>query len=129
MISTPPNPPELGVVSPVVAIFFHTTPLTTTDLHVPSKYRPGNMRTNSHTKTPLITLLEARSLLQEQLGTPITDATIRNWHSIGVRGFILPTFLVGGRRFTTERAITGFLRELNDGAGLDSVLATPAGPP
>ena len=87
------------------------------------------MRTKSRTRSPLIPLLHARSLLQKQLGASVTDATIRNWSSVGVRGFILPTFLIGGRRFTTEMAIDAFLRKLNGGAGLDSVLASCAGPP
>ena len=89
----------------------------------------GVMRTKSRPRPSLIPLLEARSLLQEQLGTSVTDATIRNWSSVGVRGFVLPSFLVGGRRFTTEAAITGFLRELNGGAGLDSVLLVSSVPP
>lgn len=53
----------------------------------------------------LIPLAEARNLIP---GAPCL-ATIRRWIYVGVRGKILPTRLVGGRRFVSRAAIAEFI--------------------
>ena len=40
-------------------------------------------------------------------------STLHRWRLDGVRGAKLETFLVGGRRFTTQEAIARFLGHLN----------------
>ncbi|MDP1561171.1 MAG: DUF1580 domain-containing protein [Pirellulaceae bacterium] len=40
-------------------------------------------------------------------------ATVFRWATKGVRGVTLETLIVGGQRFTTERAIQQFLAALN----------------
>ena len=44
---------------------------------------------------------------------PPAIKTLRAWASVGVRGVVLETELVGGRRFVTEAAVKRFLDHLN----------------
>jgi hypothetical protein len=39
----------------------------------------------------------------------ISRATVVRWHRVGVRGRILPTVLVGGRRFVSLAALREFI--------------------
>ncbi len=47
-------------------------------------------------------------------GKRIHPCTIRRWATGGVRGCVLETVQVGGRRYTSKRALTRFLSELTE---------------
>jgi hypothetical protein len=54
--------------------------------------------------------------VRDMLG--ISNSTIERWAKPpGVRGSVLPTVLVGGRRYVTRQALEAFLNELNGKAG------------
>lgn len=62
----------------------------------------------------IISLSEARRLVAQQAGKPISPATIWRWATIGVRGVRLETALQGGRPVTSAEAVQRFFCALND---------------
>ncbi|MBL9090928.1 MAG: DUF1580 domain-containing protein [Planctomycetaceae bacterium] len=73
----------------------------------------------------LITLADAANL------TPLRPhvSTIRRWIRIGVRGEILETVRIGGRRLTSREAVSRFLtsiNSMNERHDADSVVTKPS---
>ena len=62
-----------------------------------------------------LSLAAAAKLFDKPLGITPSRTTIYRWVTQGVRGVVLWTYLMGGRRATTRRAILNFLREINEG--------------
>jgi hypothetical protein len=46
----------------------------------------------------------------------IAPATLRNWISVGVRGHVLPTFVVGWRRYVRPADAARFLESIQEEA-------------
>lgn len=46
--------------------------------------------------------------------TPVSFSSVHKYSTVGLRGFVLKTYRVGGTRFTTREAISEFLQELNE---------------
>lgn len=61
------------------------------------------------TTETLISLIQARQRIP---GNPHCG-TLRRWCHEGLRGIVLETVLVGGRRFTSQEAITRFIERLS----------------
>jgi len=54
--------------------------------------------------------------VQQYLPVPKSIGTVWNWVYHGVRGYKLPTRLVGGRRYTTPGDISAFLEQVTRAA-------------
>lgn len=63
------------------------------------------------TTETLISLIQARQRIP---GSPHC-ATVRRWCHEGLHGVVLETVMVGGRRFTSQEAITRFIERLSHG--------------
>jgi hypothetical protein len=63
------------------------------------------------------TLTFAEAARDPVLGRPVHIATIYRWANKGVRGIRLETVMVGGRRLTTQEAMTRFFDRLTQTAG------------
>lgn len=59
-----------------------------------------------------LTLAEVAKQLPASRGRRVHTNTVRRWASQGVRGIVLETVIVGGRRYTTEAALETFSRRL-----------------
>lgn len=58
-------------------------------------------------------------------GKRVSPRSVRRWTYVGLRGVILESVKVGGRRFTTEEAVHRFLSRLNETAVPDPVPSSP----
>lgn len=58
-----------------------------------------------------ISLADARSLLPQKQGKPVSMATLRRWVTRGVRGVYLGAFRVGGDWYTTPEDVQRFIQE------------------
>jgi len=61
-----------------------------------------------HTFSESISLLAAARMLPGD----VHENTVRRWAKDGVQGVVLDTWMIGGRRYTSEQAILDFVDQL-----------------
>lgn len=52
---------------------------------------------------------QARLWLGERLGTAPSKVAVRRWITSGIKGVVLESLLVGGRRYTSREAVQRFI--------------------
>ena len=67
----------------------------------------------SNNFTHHIPVNEIPKLLPTFNGKSISRRTAWRWCLVGVRGVVLETILIGGRRWTSEQAISAFIEQLS----------------